>query len=171
VVTGQVTDFVDLRHLIESVDPDWFSSGKSAGVAGTRVMIAENSPMARGLLRSYFEMAGFEVVEAAGADEALRRLNRQRVDVLILSLDLPGETAFDLLRRIREATELRALPVICLGDEPDRLKGRVPAAYEFDECVSKFDQQAMLASVSRLAGALRSRESELQTVSARRAEC
>jgi len=84
------------------------------------------------------------------------------VDVLIFSLDPPDEAAFDLLRRVREAPELRALPVICLSDEPGRLEGRAPSGYEFDACVSKFDQQEMLASVSRLAGALRG---QLETIS------
>jgi two-component system chemotaxis sensor kinase CheA len=155
VVGGRVTDLVDLRYVIESAHHDWFSS-QSDGAAGARVMIADGSPMTRGLLRSYFEAAGFAVVEAGDAAEALRGLNRQRVDVLISSLDLPGKAAFELLRKIRESPELRAIPVVGLGDEPAEM-GSEPCEHRFDECVGKFDSEAMLASVGRLAGALRNK--------------
>jgi two-component system chemotaxis sensor kinase CheA len=163
VVSNRVTDFVDLRYLIEATDPEWFTSKKGETISGVRVMIAESSPLSRGLLRGYLEMAGFEVVEAADADEALQRLNRHRVDVLLSSFELSGGAAFDLLRRVREAPELHALPVVCLSDDPGGVEGHAPAGYVFDECLLKFDQQAMLDSVGRLAGALRSRQAEPAT--------
>ena len=164
VVGGQITDFIDLRYLIESNDADWFSSQRSETAPGIRVMLAESSPFSRGLLRGYLEMAGFDVVEASDADEALQRLNRQQVDVVVSSSDLVGGAAFDLLRRVREAPERQALPVVCLSDDPNRMQSESPSGYAFDECLVKFDQEAILASVSRLAKALRSRQAEAEAV-------
>ena len=155
VIGGQITDLVDLQQLIESADQDWFGHSAAPGPGGTRVMIADSSPLARGLLRTYFEVAGFEVIEAGDVDEALQRLNRQRVDVLVSSADLPDKTAFELLRRVREAPELKAIPVVCLGDAALETAAAEPPDYRFDEYVRRFDQQATLASVSRLAQALR----------------
>jgi len=166
VVGNRVTDFIDLRYLIEMTDPDWFTARKSETLSGVCVMVAESSPLSRGLLRGYLEMAGFEVVEAADADEALQRLNRRKVDVLLSSFELGGGAAFDLLRRIREAPELQALPVVCLSDDPGGVESQAPAGYVFDECLPKFDQQAMLDSVSRLAGALRNRPADAVPVPA-----
>jgi two-component system chemotaxis sensor kinase CheA len=159
VVNNRVTDFIDLRYLIESVDPDWFTAAKGEALSGVRVMVAERSPLSRGLLRGYLEMAGFEVVEAADVDEAMQRLGRQKVDVLLSSLELGSGAAFDLLRRIREAPELQALPVVCLSDDRGSLAAQ-PSGYVFDECLPRSDQQAMLDSVSRLARALRNRQEE-----------
>jgi two-component system, chemotaxis family, sensor kinase CheA len=166
VLGNRVTDLVDLRYLIESTDPDWFSATKKGALAGVRVMVAESSPFSRGVLRSYLETGGFEVVEASDADEVLQRLTRHKVDVLLTGFDLEGGRSFELLRRIREAPELRALPVVCLSDDPGGVESRLPGGYAFDECLSKFDQQAMLDSVGRLAGALRSGRGEPAVVSA-----
>jgi CheY-like chemotaxis protein len=104
------------------------------------------------------------VVEASDADDALQRLNRQQVDVVVSSSDLVGGAAFDLLRRVREAPELQALPVVCLSDDPNRMQSESPSGYAFDECLVKFDQEAILASVTRLAKALRSRQAEAEAV-------
>jgi two-component system chemotaxis sensor kinase CheA len=164
VVGGQVTDFVDLHYLIESDDPQWFSHRPPEGFSGLRVMIAERSPFSRGLLRGYLEMAGVNVVEAADADEAFQRLTRQKVDVVVSGADLAGAAAFDLLRRLREAPELRALPVVCLSDDPSGVASQSASGHVFDECIEKFDQPAILASVGRLAKALRSRQAQAETV-------
>jgi two-component system chemotaxis sensor kinase CheA len=163
VIGGQITDLVDLRYLIESADQNWFTEPNTPSVSGARVMIADSSPMARGLLRTYFETAGFEVVEAGDVDEALRRLSRQRVDVLISSLDSRGKAASELLRRVRQAPELKSIPVVCLSDDP--ADGSGAAEYQFDEYVRKFDQEGMLASVSRLAETLRDK-TQLEAVPA-----
>ena len=154
VIGGRVTDFVDLHYLVEAVDKDWFGRGGEEQALGARVLVAEGSPFSRGLMRNDLEMAGYRVLEAGSSEEALDKLNGERVDVLVSSLDLPGEGPLDLLRRIRTAPELCALPTLALATTAEQTEQRIDQQYQFDDCQLKFDRDAMLGSVEKLAAAL-----------------
>ena len=144
----------DLHYLVEAVDKDWFGRGGEEQALGARVLVAEGSPFSRGLMRNDLEMAGYRVLEAGSSKEALHKLNGERVDVLVSSLDLPGEGPLDLLRRIRTSPELCALPTLALATTAEQTEKRIDQQYQFDDCQLKFDRDAMLTSVEKLAAAL-----------------
>ncbi len=74
--------------------------------------------------------------------------------MLVSSLDLPGGGPLDLLRRIRTAPELCALPTLALATTAEQTEKRIDQQYQFDDCQLKFDRDAMLSSVEKLAAAL-----------------
>ena len=66
-----------------------------------RVLIVEDSPTQLLFMERLLRQAGFEVVSTADADEGYARLERERFDVVLTDLWLPGDSGFDLCRRIR----------------------------------------------------------------------
>ena len=158
VVGKQVTDFVDLRYIIDAVDADWFRGRSESQAVRRRVLVAEASPFSRGLLRSYFEMAGYQVREAGDGDHVIRSLRDAAVDVVVSSIDLPGGGGFDLLKQIRAVPEWSRLPVLALTNEPDEAAGRSAGECEFDDYQLKMDRESMLSSVERLAAAVQEQE-------------
>ena len=152
VVGGLVTDFIDLHYLIENLEQEWFSGPAAARAeTGGRILIADGSHFSRNLVRNYLEMAGYRVLEAASSQEALERLQRDRVDVLLSRLDLPGEGPFKLLRRLRLEPEWRGLPAVGLASGPEEMEQREDHEFEFDDYQMRFDKEATLNSISRLA--------------------
>jgi two-component system chemotaxis sensor kinase CheA len=76
VIGGQVTDFIDVRHIISRVQGQAVCHSSAEG---SRVLVVDASPFARGLLRGDLEMAGHRVVEASHAAVALERLGRDHI--------------------------------------------------------------------------------------------
>ncbi|MFY9823617.1 MAG: chemotaxis protein CheB [Thermoanaerobaculia bacterium] len=93
--------------------PARLETGDGRPLAGLRLLVVEDEPTGREMLVALLEQYGAEVVATASADEALTALERAVPDVLLSDIGMPGESGYDLLRRVR------ALPV-------DR-GGRVPA--------------------------------------------
>ena len=151
VVGGLVTEFIDLHYLIESLEQEWFSGAAVQAETGARILIADGSHFSRNLVRNYLEMAGYQVLEAANSQEALERLQRDRVDVLLSRLDLPGEGPFELLRRLRLEPQWRGVPAVALASGPEEMEQRGDREFEFDDYQLRFDKEATLNSISRLA--------------------
>ena len=74
-----------------------------------RVLIVDDSPVLRMLLRSVFEDEGFEVREADSGEQALRLLEGYRPDIVTMDVHMPGMDGYETTARI---LELYALPVV-----------------------------------------------------------
>ena len=158
VVGKRVTDFLDLNHVIHAATENWFRG--SGGLAcGKNILVAEASAFSRGLIRSGLDMAGYRVLEAANLDEAIRSLEHQSVDVVVAALDLPPNGSAALLSTMHRRPEWERIPVLALADSVEQTKSPAVRTAGFRDCHVKFDQEAMLESVTRLAAALASTES------------
>jgi CheY-like chemotaxis protein len=83
---------------------------------GLRVLVVDDEPDARELLALLLTQAGGEVTTAASAAEALDALTRQRTDVLVSDIGMPGENGYALMRRVRSETPpgVREIPSVAL---------------------------------------------------------
>jgi CheY-like chemotaxis protein len=80
----------------------------------SNVLIAEDNPVNRELLRELLETRGHCVTEACDGQEALRRIEESRPDILLLDLDMPVLDGFATVGRIRENPALASLPVLAV---------------------------------------------------------
>jgi len=157
VVGKRVTDFLDLNYVIQAAAKNWVH-GAGVLASGKRILIAEASAFSRGLIRSGLDMAGYQVLEAANLDDAIRGLGQQSVDVVVAALDLPPNGSSALVAAMRGRREWEAIPVLALADTADQVRLRAGKSQGFQDCLVKFDREAMLESVARLASALSSAE-------------
>jgi two-component system chemotaxis sensor kinase CheA len=157
VVGKRVTDFLDLNQVIHAATETWFQS-TGGPVSGKRILVAESSAFSRGLIRSGLDMAGYRVLEAANLDEAIRGLEQQPVDVVVAALDLPPNGSSALLAAMRRRPEWEAIPILALADSAEQVQAPAVRTAGFQDCQVKFDREAMLESVERLASALASSE-------------
>ena len=70
-----------------------------------RILLVDDDPALRTLLRTTFEVADVAVVEAEDAVAARRKIRRARPDVIVLDINMPGTTGLEL------CTELKSAPV------------------------------------------------------------
>ncbi|MBZ5570360.1 MAG: response regulator [Acidobacteriia bacterium] len=80
----------------------------------SKVLIAEDNPVNRELLRELLEARGYVVVEACDGEEALRAIEETQPDILLLDLGMPVLDGFATVRRIRENPALAPLPVLAV---------------------------------------------------------
>jgi CheY-like chemotaxis protein len=77
-----------------------------------KILIAEDNPVNRELLRELLEMQGYEVFEAGNGQEALVMIEQIRPDLLVLDLGMPVLDGFGAIRKIRADPASAKLPVL-----------------------------------------------------------
>jgi DNA-binding response OmpR family regulator len=109
------------------------------------VLVVDDEPEIVRLVRDYLERAGFAVVTAAGGDEALRIAHRNRPDIVVLDLGLPGIDGLDVARELRRGGEMPIIMLTARTEEADRVAGLELGA---DDYVSKpFSPRELVARV------------------------
>jgi CheY-like chemotaxis protein len=78
------------------------------------VLIAEDNPVNRELLRELLEMRGYAVVETSDGEQALKQIDESIPDILLLDLNMPVLDGFGTLKRIRQDPQLASLPVLAV---------------------------------------------------------
>ncbi|MCY4022555.1 MAG: response regulator transcription factor [Anaerolineaceae bacterium] len=95
-----------------------------------RILVVDDEPTVREVLRRYLEREGWLVDEAADGRVAMQALDQDPPDLLILDLMLPGIDGLSITRRLRGDVSVlgteHAVPIIMLTarrDEQDRVEG------------------------------------------------
>ena len=87
------------------------------------VLVVDDEPEIRRVLRGYLEAEGFRVVEAATGADAVDRVRRQEPAVVLLDVMLPDLDGLEALRRIRTFSQVFVLLVTARTEEVDKLVG------------------------------------------------
>jgi two-component system cell cycle response regulator DivK len=102
-----------------------------------RILVAEDDPPSRELVREILELEGYEVIDAADGGEALAKIKETEPDLVLLDIRMPVLSGFAVLEQIKRDQNFSHLRVIALtayGMEDDRAK---VLAAGFDAHVSK----------------------------------
>lgn len=79
---------------------------------GGRILVVDDEPQIRKLLRIGLSSHGYEVIEAGTADEAIRLASSRAPDLVVLDLGLPDQDGHTVIARLREWS---TVPVIVLS--------------------------------------------------------
>ena len=91
-----------------------------------RVMIVDDDPLIRRVVRAVLEDGSYELEEAASGEEALRLAGRRPPDVVLLDVMMPGMDGFQVAQQMRGDPKLKAAVIVMLTakDTPeDRRRG------------------------------------------------
>lgn len=80
-----------------------------------RVLVVDDDPPMRKLVRSYLEKMGMQVDEASCGAAAIKHLSEVRPDLICLDLTLPEFSGFDVCDFIRSRPELEKVPVLMIS--------------------------------------------------------
>lgn len=87
------------------------------------ILVVDDEPAVRELLRDCLEIEGFTVTEACNGSELNTALEQQPFDLITLDLNLGGENGFDLVREIRATRNIPIVMITGKGDPIDRIVG------------------------------------------------
>ena len=89
------------------------------------ILVVDDHPMARQILRLFLEAEGHVCLESSSAATALTILDqRPFIDLMITDYQMPGMTGLQLLEKISDQSGLKNLPVILYsGSMTERMKG------------------------------------------------
>jgi len=119
-------------------------------MASKAVMIVDDSESIRKFLVFAIRAQGFNVVAARDGMDALEKLSKNKVDLIITDLNMPNMDGFEFLKAIREDREYREVPVIILSsltNEQDIETGMKLGANSY--LLKPFDQKRIQYEVAK----------------------
>jgi PleD family two-component response regulator len=113
-----------------------------------RVLVVDDDPIIRELVRETLEGERFQVLEAGDGAEGMRLCSEQKPDLVILDVMMPGQDGLEVLKKLREDTFTSHIPIILLtakGMVEDKVRGIETGA---DDYITKpFDPLELEARV------------------------
>ena len=88
-----------------------------------QVLVVDDEPHIRTVLRGYLEADGFAVAEAGDAEAAIRLVRQRPPDLMLLDVKLPGMDGLEALRRVRTFSDVYVILVTARSEEVDKLVG------------------------------------------------
>ena len=123
-------------------EPD---AGRAMSDIRPHVLIVDDDAELRGMLCEYLSNEQIEVDTAPDGAAALRVIERQRPDLVLLDVSMPGLSGFDVLRRLREKWPVPVLMLTARDDVVDRVLGLELGA---DDYLTKpFNGRELLARI------------------------
>ncbi|MGY0399090.1 MAG: phosphate regulon transcriptional regulator PhoB [Ostreibacterium sp.] len=116
-----------------------------------KILIVEDELAIREMIRLSLVRESYSVVDCETAEEALNMLAHQTIHLILLDWMLPGKSGIQLVKQIRESSELSDIPIIMLTakvEEEDKLSG---FAAGVDDYINKpFSLKELLARIQSI---------------------
>ena len=78
------------------------------------ILVAEDDPLNREMIRRYLQLAGYQVITATDGEQAVAMAEAELPALILMDLGLPVLSGWDATRQLRMAPETRAIPIIAL---------------------------------------------------------
>ena len=116
-----------------------------------RILVVDDEIYIVHILEFSLTMEGYEVATASDGEEALRKIEEDRPDLVVLDIMMPKLDGYEVCRRLRQKEETASLPVILLsakGRPVDREVGMEVGADDY--IVKPFSPRRLLEKIREL---------------------
>jgi two-component system chemotaxis sensor kinase CheA len=150
VALGKATLLIDVYPLVRNLAPQFVRERRRQGPR-PRVMLVDDSPAMRAAVGGYLRARGYDVVEAADGDHALRDLRAPdalRVDAVVTDVEMPGLDGLGLVSALRG--ERPKLPVVAWTFHDDAAIGERAIKAGARACVNKLEREQLMVALQDL---------------------
>jgi two-component system, cell cycle response regulator DivK len=117
---------------------------------GHTILIVEDTPDTRSIMRLMLELSGYRVLEAENGLEAVEVAREQRPDAILMDMSLPLMDGCQAARQIRAQPELKTVPIIaCTAYNRWEWRGKAIVAGCTDFITKPLDPEGLQAVLSR----------------------
>jgi len=117
--------------------------------ARSRVLVTDDEPITRMLVKLLLERENFEVLEASNGRQAVDIAVRERPDLLIVDLNMPEMDGYEAIARLRRDVTMATLPIMVLtSEEGPGIERRVLELGADDYILKPFDPDVLLSRVN-----------------------
>ena len=136
---------MDLDAFLERSSP----GGKPKD--GPTVLVVDDDPGVRQVVRLSLELEGYSVKEAAGAEEGLSAVETEAPDLILLDVMMPHVDGWEMLRRIQERHGAGSIPIVMFSGKVDAQTAAQATARGAQGFVGKpFDPQQLVDQAKQI---------------------
>ena len=84
------------------------------------ILIVEDEPTSLKLIHVVLEAGGYTVYDANDAENALEAIKKQKPEIIVMDLALPGMSGLDLTRKLKMDPGMRDIPIVAVTFYPSR---------------------------------------------------
>jgi two-component system KDP operon response regulator KdpE len=126
-------------------------------VSAGRILIVDDEPQIRRIMRTTLIEAGYEVDDARTGEDALEKASRFHPDLVLLDINMPGMSGLDLCRELRTNVDIAIIMLTVRNEESDKVAALDAGADDFvTKPFSTPELLARIRAVRRRVPALRS---------------
>ncbi len=114
-----------------------------------KVMIVDDTPFMRAVLRGIIESAGYKVVEAKNGEEAVSIYTKEKPDVVTMDIVMPEVDGIEAARIILESDPSAKIIMVSAVDSRDSLKEAIKIGVS-DFIVKPFEADEVLEAIRRI---------------------
>ncbi len=96
-----------------------------------RILVIDDEPQIRRIMRTTLAAAGFEVDDSRTAEEGLEKIREFRPDLVLLDINMPGMNGMDACREIRADTNIAIIMLTVRDSEADKVAALDAGADDF----------------------------------------
>ncbi len=153
ILRDKMTMFLDIYSLIEKAEPDWFSDRRDefpVPDSHSRLLLVEDIPFFRQLLKGYLETDGYEVTTAENGRIALERIKDNPVDLIISDIEMPVMNGFDFIKSLRASEPQHHIPALALSALDSDKNIHKAMECGFNDYEVKIDRERLLSKVAEM---------------------
>ncbi len=113
-----------------------------------RILIVDDEPLARGMMRETLKREGYHVFAVGSADEALRQAEKEDFDLILANIVMPSKGGLELVEELREVSP-NTTPLLIRG-YPNIETARAAMRMGVYDCIVKpLDGSALCAAIAK----------------------
>jgi CheY-like chemotaxis protein len=147
LIKGFDTGKYNMFFPIESVD-EFF--GESIHEKTTNVLVTDNSIENTRTIRKYLTNTPFRVIDTRNAKETFTILQKEKVHLILLKLNLPNQNGIEICKNIKKTPYTRGIPLVMISDKPtqeDVISSLQAGARDF--LVRPFSKDRLLQKINK----------------------
>jgi len=132
-------------------------------VAGSRMLVVDDSPTIRAVLGKMLGQEGYEVLKACDGTEALELVRSEQPALVFLDIVMPGVNGFAVLRTLRHDPRTRHVPIVMISGNPQATEQFYVQRFGADDFLRKpFGREEIRQCIGQLvhSGRLPARQAE-----------
>jgi len=147
VIGGKITDLLDLYAVVERSGENWLTSSTPAGTHN--LLLLDPSLPSRDMISEYLSAFGYEVISASSIADAMPRMRKVPIDLVITTVESRGDGGQETLRALRRDKQFERTPVLALLEHEDQMRQH-SGGLTFDAQLVRSDRGQLLESVATL---------------------
>ena len=114
-------------------------------MTSAKILIVDDEPQIRRVLRTTLSSQGYTVAEARTGDEALEQIRNERPDLILLDVNMPGISGLETCREIRSSSDIPIIMLTVRSSEHDKVQALDAGADDYE--TKPFGSEELMARI------------------------